>query len=102
MIYLFLASIILTACAVEFYKKYIRGVLLSATELKTKAGRLEIYTVAGILSMGTGWLFCRCNNYTTIYEYIIAVGLIYFLQYLVDMTLLKKAVNSIIQKMAGR
>ena len=102
MIYLFLASIILTACAVEFYKKCIRGVTLSDTERKTKASKLEIYAVAIILSMITGWLFCRVSKYSTIYEYIIAVGLIYFLQYLVDMTLLKKAVNSIIQKMAGK
>ena len=102
MIYLFLASIILTACAVEFYKKCIRGVKLSDTERKTKASKLEIYTVAIVLSMVNGWIFCRGSKYSTIYEYIIAVGLIYFLQYLVDMTLLKKAVNSIIQKMAGK
>lgn len=102
MIYLFLASIILTSCAVEFYKKCIRGVKLSDIERKTKASKLEIYIVAIILSMVTGWLFCHGSKYSTIYEYIITVGLIYFLQYLVDMTLLKKAVNSIIHKMVEK
>ena len=101
MIYILVGCIIITACAVEFYKKCVRGEH-DENGIHTKAKSIEIYAVALVLSFLSSFLFYNISNSVGLYRYVFYTVLIYFLQYLVDMTLIKTLLNSFISKLKDR
>ena len=98
---IWILCIIIVACAVEFYKKALRGVTTDEGR-KTKASRWEIYIVALILSAIMGLIFYKVEEYSNIWAYPLAVASIYFLQYMVDMQAVKAFVNLIINRTANK
>ena len=95
---IFVLCTIIVACAVEFYKKTIRGI---ATDegIKTIANKWEIIIIAFILSALMGLLYYKVENLSNIYAYFLVVVSIYFLQYFLDMKLIKSVVKSITNRL---
>ncbi len=98
---LYFFSIVITACAVEFYKKGIRGITIDNTR-KTKAKSWEVYIVASLLSMIVSVLYCYAINHVRFAFMALATLGVYFLQYLIDTKIIKKALNSFIEKKLGK
>lgn len=96
---LFLALICAIAVLVELYKKVIRGYQNERGELKTKAGKAEIIAEAFGLS-----IICACgmtlaNDLGLGWKSVIIwVILIFSFQWLVDVKVVKKAVNAMINR----
>lgn len=95
---IFVLCIIIVACAVEFYKKTIRGIVTDEG-IKTKANKWEIIIIAFILSALMGLLYYKVKNLSNIYAYFLVVVSIYFLQYFLDMKLIKSVVKSITNRL---
>lgn len=98
---LFVAVAVLTvAIAVEFYKKVIRGTKDDAGAPKTKAKTWEIYTIAFIASAPWG-VGCSIQVAGKINWFIAILWTvaIYAMQYIVDMTLVKKTVNGLLKRL---
>lgn len=93
--------IIIVACAMEFYKKALRGVTTDEGR-KTKASRWEIYIVALILSAIVSFLYYEVEEYVNPWSYTLILASIYFLQYMVDMEVVKSFVNLAINRTADK
>lgn len=89
-------SIVSVACFVEWYKKGLRGVKCTDGTYTTKATKIEIYCVAGVLSCVWGVVLHVIEPYGFI-TYIAYTFLVYSLQYFVDMKIIKLAVNEMIK-----
>ena len=94
-------TVIILACAIEFYKKGIRGVN-SLDGVKTKAGKWELYAVAFVLSCLASLLFYKVEGLSNIWAYFLSAPSMYFLQYFIDMKVVKNLVNTVVGKGAGK
>lgn len=95
---LMIAAIAVTALAVEFYKKAIRGVKTD-DGVKTKASRWEVYIVALAISVAWGVAFMLIQNPGQWIWVPVDTAIVYFFQWLVDMKGLKTIVNALIKRM---
>lgn len=97
----FVLCIVVVSCAMEFYKKVLRG---TSTEdgTKTKANKCEVITVAFILSLLAGLLFYKIESLSNIWTYFLIVPSIYFLQYLLDMKVIKSILNAVVKNTADK
>lgn len=93
--------IIIVACAVEFYKKALRGVTTDEGR-KTKASRWEIYIVALLLSAIVSFLYYKVEEYVNPWSYPLILASIYFLQYMVDMKVVRSFMNLAINRTADK
>ena len=98
---IWILCIIIVACAMEFYKKALRGVSTDEGR-KTKASRWEIYIIALIISTIAGVIFYKVEGYSNPWGYPLEIASIYFLQYMVDMQAVKAFVNLIINRTANK
>lgn len=100
MIYIlfYACAVLVTAIAIEFYKKVCRGYKDNEGNTKTKATKIEIYIVAYIFSLMWGIGL----NYITFNKGVFVVVLwsfaVYALQYYVDTCLIKKTVNGLLKR----
>lgn len=93
-------AIVSVALFIEIYKKVIRGYKNEAGELKTKASKIEIILVAFVLCIVWGlalWSLSKGN----IFMLIVWVFFLFEAQYLVDMNVVKKVFNGLLNKLGG-
>lgn len=95
---LVIVSVVVTALAVEFYKKGIRGKKVDGV-VKTSASKWEIYVVALVASVAWGFALTSIQHPGQWVWAPVYVAIVYFFQWLVDMKLVKEAVNALIKKM---
>ena len=93
--------IIVVACAMEFYKKMLRGITTDEGR-KTKAGKWEIITVALIISAFFSLIFYKVEELSNPWAYPLILAAIYFLQYLVDMKAVKQFINLVGKNVANK
>ena len=98
---IFILCIVVVACAIEFYKKTIRGIA-TKDGIKTKASKWELIIIAIILSALAGFLFYKIEELTNIWIYFLITPSIYFLQYLLDMKVIKNFINTIIKNTTNK
>ena len=97
---IFIGCITSVACVVEWYKKGLRG---SNTEegTKTRASVIEVSAFAFAVSLLMALSFC---TFVSVLSPLCVAGVtvsIFGLQYFVDLTVVKTAVNGVIKKVAG-
>lgn len=96
---LFLAYMCAVAVLIEFYKKAIRGYKNENGELKTKAGKAEIIAEALGLSFIGACAMTLTNDLGIGWKSLIVwLILIFSFQWLVDVKVVKKAVNAMISR----
>lgn len=93
-----ITAISVTAIAVEFYKKAIRGVKTD-DGVKTKASRWEVYAVALVFSVAWGIALMLIQNPGQWIWAPVNTAIVYFFQWLVDMKGLKTVVNALMKRM---
>ena len=98
----FIIAIVSAAALVEWYKKGLRGIDSDTGRRGSKAGAVEVSIFAAMASLAFGVAFCNLSGM----EGFCSIGgvslSIFSLQYLVDMTVVKKAVNAVIDKAANK
>ena len=98
----FIIAIVSAAALVEWYKKGLRGIDGDTGRRESKAGAVEVSTFAAMASFAFGVAFCNLSGMDGFCS-VGGVSLsIFSLQYLVDMTVVKKAVNAVIDKAANK
>lgn len=95
---LMITAIVVTAIAVEFYKKAIRGVKTD-DGVKTKASRWEVYIVALVISAAWGIALMLIQSPGQWIWGPVDTAIVYFFQWLVDMKGLKTIVNELLKRM---
>lgn len=94
---LVVAAIAVSALAVEFYKKGIRGEKTSEGT-KTKASRWEIYGVAFVASIAWGLALSVIQHPGQWIWVPVYSAIVYFFQWVVDMKILKQVVNGLLTR----
>lgn len=98
----FVIAIVSAAALVEWYKKGLRGIDGKTGRRESKAGAVEVSIFAAMASLAFGVAFCNLSGMEG-FSSVGGVSLsIFSLQYLVDMTVVKKAVNAVIDKAANK
>lgn len=92
-------SVIIVAIAIEFYKKVIRGTKDAEGNPKTAAKAWEVYCVAAVCSIPWGYGCALLTGGKTWYIGLLWTIAIYAMQYIVDMTLVKKTVNGLLKRL---
>lgn len=95
---LVVVAIAVSAIAIEFYKKGIRGEKTDEG-VKTKASRWEVYGVALAVSVAWGMALSVIQHPGQWIWIPVYAAIIYFFQWLVDMKVLKEIVNTLLKKM---
>lgn len=97
-IILLAVAVLVTAIAIELYKKVVRGTYDEEGNPKTKAKSWEVYTVAFFFSIpwGIGLNFLQRGNW---YIALLWTVGIYAMQYCVDMALVKKTINGLLRRL---
>ena len=98
----FIIAIASAAALVEWYKKGLRGIDGPAGRRESKAGAVEVSAFAAVASVAFGSAFAVLSD---MHGFCIIGGVslsIFSLQYLVDVTIVKKAVNAVMDKAANK
>lgn len=97
---IFIGCITSVACVVEWYKKGLRG-YNTEEGTKTRASVIEVSVFAFAVSLLMALSFC---TFVSVLVPLCVAGVtvsIFGLQYFVDLTVVKTAVNAVIKKVAG-
>lgn len=95
-------GVAVVAVLVEFYKKGPRGITDAEGRRRTKAKPWEVYIIAAICSAPWGvGIHTITEGENPIFILLWTVS-IYAFQYIVDMAVIKKAVNALIARLGGK
>lgn len=100
---IFGVSVVIVALFMEWYKKGVRGVKGEDGMIYTKASKQELWGIAFVLSAGFSVLVHSVSTLDLGWWCLfIYAPLIFFLQMLVDLKLVKNIVNNVLQKLGEK